>query len=141
MKTEEINNKLPDSNYDLFFDEAVKSWDEAVPLGNGLSGCLIWGDGNPLRLSLDRGDLWDTRPAPETLREDFNYKKLIELVKLGAEKDILSLFDNFYGRAAPTKIPAGHLEIKYACPAEKEILKSYHTKQRRRAGNLKFPCY
>ena len=43
--------------------------DEAVPLGNGLMGGLLWGGGSTLRLSLDRGDLHIARgdlpePAP-----------------------------------------------------------------------------
>ena len=41
----------------------ITSWDEAVPLGNGLLGGLLWGEGTTIRLSLDRGDLWDERPA------------------------------------------------------------------------------
>ncbi len=40
----------------------IRSWDEVLPLGNGLTGGLLWGEGNLIRLSLDRGDLWDERP-------------------------------------------------------------------------------
>ena len=43
----------------------VRSWDEALPLGNGLLGGLLWGEAGTLRLSLDRGDLWDERPHAE----------------------------------------------------------------------------
>ena len=42
----------------------IEKWDEAIPLGNGLLGGLLWGKGNELRLSLDRGDLWDLRQHP-----------------------------------------------------------------------------
>ncbi|MCC6415863.1 MAG: glycoside hydrolase N-terminal domain-containing protein, partial [Opitutaceae bacterium] len=41
----------------------ITLWDEALPLGNGLQGALFWGEANKLRFSLDRGDLWDERPA------------------------------------------------------------------------------
>ena len=34
----------------------ITTWDEALPLGNGLLGGLLWGEGGTLRLSLDRGD-------------------------------------------------------------------------------------
>ncbi|HOO12495.1 MAG TPA: hypothetical protein PK684_06025, partial [Bacillota bacterium] len=60
------------------WDEELKEW--------GLIGAddfdITWDDidGKPLRFSLDRGDLWDTRPAQETKSGDFTYKKLIELV-------------------------------------------------------------
>jgi alpha-L-fucosidase 2 len=34
----------------------VNTWDEALSLGNGLLGGLLWGQDSTLRLSLDRGD-------------------------------------------------------------------------------------
>jgi hypothetical protein len=47
----------------------IKTWDEALPLGNGLTGGLLWGSGNTINLSLDRGDLWDER-LPEIYHLD-----------------------------------------------------------------------
>ena len=48
----------------LVLAAAITTWDEAVPLGNGLLGGLLWGEKNTLRLSLDRGDPWhDGLPA------------------------------------------------------------------------------
>ena len=55
----------PPSEQNLVLAAPIKTWDEAVPLGNGLTGGLLWGEGNVIRLSLDRGDLWDERPAIE----------------------------------------------------------------------------
>ena len=49
----------PDQNLKL--KAPVSRWDDALPLGNGLMGGLLWGEGTMLRLSLDRGDLWDER--------------------------------------------------------------------------------
>ncbi len=63
----------PPTQHDLIFTEAVARWDEAIPLGNGLLGALVWGDGAPLRLSLDRSDLWDLRPVPDWENPDYNY--------------------------------------------------------------------
>ena len=54
---------LPGESLNLRLAAPIKSWDEAVPLGNGLMGGLLWGMDNTVRLSLDRGDLWDERPA------------------------------------------------------------------------------
>lgn len=45
----------------LKLNSPVDRWDEAVPLGNGLIGVLLWGSGRKVKLSLDRGDLWDER--------------------------------------------------------------------------------
>ena len=33
----------------LHYEEPATVWDEAMPLGNGLLGALVWGDGRPLR--------------------------------------------------------------------------------------------
>ena len=115
---QQVNNIIdfiakPDSSNDLYINEAITRWDEAIPLGNGLTGCLIWGEGSPLRFSLDRGDLWDTRVAPEMEEQDFTYKNLIELVKAGDEESIKRRFDDFYSKPTPTKIPAGRIELDY----------------------------
>ena len=100
--------------HNLLFLEPIMKWDEAVPLGNGLTGSLIWGDGNPLRLSLDRGDLWDTRVAPEWLREDCTYSELIELVKSGDRNSIIKRFEKPYEiYPFPTKLSAGRVELGF----------------------------
>ena len=74
-------SRLPSA--ELRYDEPVRRWDEALPLGNGWNGCLIWGDGAPLRFSLDRGDLWDLRRAPEVDAPDFTYREMVRLVREG----------------------------------------------------------
>ena len=56
---------LPITNTNLVLPAPITSWDEAIPLGNGLLGGLFWGEKNTIRLSLDRGDLWDERTFGE----------------------------------------------------------------------------
>ena len=92
----------------LYFDKAVSTWDEAIPLGNGAIGCLIWGEPNSLRLSLDRCDLWDTADAPE-IGGEFTYSNLVHLAKEGNEKEIERIFDKPYSKPRPTKLPAGRI--------------------------------
>lgn len=104
---------------DLQFDKAVPLWDEAIPLGSGLTGCLIYGDGAPLKLSLDRGDLWDCRPAPEVLAPDYTYEELIRLVQEKDQQGIVDRFDDFYSRwPYPTKLPAGNLQLFFEGPKQ-----------------------
>ncbi len=55
----------PTAEHNLVFDSLAKRWDEAIPLGNGWLGALIWQKENKIRMSLDRVDLWDDRPMPE----------------------------------------------------------------------------
>ena len=102
----------PDPAHDLRFDGPIGRWDEALPLGNGLTGALIWGDGAPLRISLDRADLWDLRPVPEWESPDCNYATMRRWVREGRSEDLHRLYAAPYDRRpAPTKIPAGRLEI------------------------------
>ena len=86
-------------------------WDEALPLGNGTLGALVWGDGAPLRISLDRTDLWDLRPVPEYHSADYDYATMQAWEKEGRIEDLLRLYDDPYHRPAPTKIPAGRIAI------------------------------
>lgn len=104
---------------DLDFAEPILCWDEAIPLGSGLTGCLVYGDGAPLKFALDRGDLWDCRPAPEVLAKDYTYETLIQLVKEGKQEDILRRFDKFYEICAtPTKLPAGKVQLIFKSPSD-----------------------
>jgi len=92
----------------------IDTWDEAIPLGNGLQGALIWGEGGTLRLSLDRGDLWDERPAPGNPLAGFTNAKLIQMVAAKDNDGIAQIVDGANAAHHPTKIPAGRIEIDLA---------------------------
>lgn len=90
----------------------IDRWDEGVPLGNGVMGGLLWGGGNTIRLSLDRGDLWDLR-VPEAFKDPrWNYAAMQKMVAEKDEATFHQLFDVPYDTVAyPTKLPGGRLEI------------------------------
>ncbi len=95
---------------DLHFQKTIPVWDEAVPLGNGDIGCLIWGEPSALRFSLDKNDLWDCSGAPEA-KGDFTYAALREFVRRGDQKSIMKAFDDPYNKSTPTKLPAGKIVV------------------------------
>ena len=101
----------PQPKHGLHYETPAKVWDEAMPLGNGLLGALVWGDGVPLRISLDRTDLWDLRPVPQFYTEDYSYERMRQWVAEGRIKDLHRLYDDPYGNPGPTKIPAGRIEL------------------------------
>ena len=101
----------PHPAHNLDFAAPAMIWDEAHPLGNGLLGALVWGDGRPLKISLDRTDLWDLRPVPEYESEDYSYERMRQWVKEGRIEDLHRLYEDPYGNAGPTKIPAGRIEL------------------------------
>lgn len=111
---------LPQPRHGLHFTNAVQVWDEALPLGNGILGALVWGDGQPLRISLDRTDLWDLTPVPEFQSPEYNYATMRQWHEQGRHADLVRLYEEPYNRPAPTKIPAGRIEI--TLPSEARFL-------------------
>jgi alpha-L-fucosidase 2 len=103
----------PKPKHGLHFETPSQTWDEAIPLGNGLLGALVWGDGAPLKISLDRTNLWDLRPVPEFYTKEYSYKTMRQWVKEGRLNDLHRLYDKPYGNPGPTKIPAGRIEITF----------------------------
>ena len=101
----------PSPDHGLHYEAPATVWDEAMPLGNGLLGALVWGDGKPLRISLDRTDLWDLRPVPEFFSEEYSYKMMRRWVRQRRLADLHRLYDDPYGNPGPTKIPAGRIEM------------------------------
>ncbi|MCW3120391.1 MAG: hypothetical protein JWM28_4473 [Chitinophagaceae bacterium] len=100
----------PTAAHNLKFDSLAKRWDEAMPLGNGWLGELIWEKDNKVRLSLDRVDLWDDRPMPDINKLKFNW--VIEQVKKNEYDTVQQLGDVPYEiYPAPTKIPGASIEF------------------------------
>lgn len=104
---------LPGTEHGLHYTVPAATWDEAFPLGNGVLGALVWGEGAPLYVSLDRTDLWDLRPVPEYYSEEYSYAKMRQWEREGRYDELKALYDEPYNRPAPTKIPAGRIEITF----------------------------
>jgi len=126
-----IDTEPVSETFQLNLDEPINRWDEAVPLGNGLIGGLLWGDKNEIRLSLDRGDLWDVRPHPSYIKPGFNYDKVKELALVGKTDQL----NKKYSRANdfPTKLPGGRLVLTLA-PEQKA--QSFHLDMRNAKGRV-----
>src|ERR1700744_5804523 len=100
------------ADHDLQFNALAKQWDEAIPLGNGMLGALVWQKGDHLRFSLDRADLWDQRPMKGLHRQEFSYDWGMGQVHKKHYAPVQQYFDEPYdNEPAPTKIPGGALEF------------------------------
>lgn len=100
------------SGIGLHFSKLPVRWDEAVPLGNGIMGTLVYQKDGKLRLSLDRADLWDLRPVKEFSGPRYNYRTILEGVKKNDLSETYEMIDARTGKdIAPTKIPAGSIEF------------------------------
>jgi len=95
---------------------APKQWHDGFPLGNGTVGAMLWGDGDPLCLTLDRADLWDLRrDAAYESDPDFSYAGLLRLAAEGRFEHAREVFEARYLRnnpIGPTKISIGRAELR-----------------------------
>lgn len=100
----------PSAKNNLVFDSLAIRWDEAMPIGNGMLGALIWQKDNKLRISLDRADLWDERTGVDISK--FNFKWVQQQVAKNEYDTVHRRGDDPYETFPyPTKIPAGALEF------------------------------
>jgi len=107
-----IQTTAQEKKHNLQFDTLAKRWDEALPIGNGMLGALIWEKNGNLRISLDRADLWDERPMKGLHRQEFSFKWVQEQVAKKQYDTVQKLFDRPYDREpAPSKIPGGAIEV------------------------------
>ena len=87
----------------------IRRWDNALPLGNGLTGGLLWGEGSELRLSLDRGDLWDERGNADVYDPARNLQTKLNSIREQDRETWTKYFDATYYDSQWTKIPGARL--------------------------------
>lgn len=96
-------------------------WDFPLPrvhtgmlLGNAVTGVMIWGEGNILRLTLGRADLWDHRGGM-SWRTGHNLGNIRNLLESNDEPGLRALFAAEPAGAGqpsrPSIIPVGRLEL------------------------------
>lgn len=93
-----------------------------VPLGNALLGALVWGEGNRLRITLGRADLWDHRGGMKWTGEQ-NYAAIRDCLEKNDEERLRSLFET--GTTPPpgqprrpSLIPIGRVDLDLGKKAE-----------------------
>lgn len=105
---------MPNSTV-LWYTSHAKAWTQALPIGNGTIGAMIYGNPKKEKLCLNHDELWSGIPkntvkdgAPES------FKKARELALKGrfheAQKEIQ---DNFQGEFTETYMTLAALEINF----------------------------
>ena len=85
-----------DARSGLLLAAPISRWDEAIPIGNGLLGGLLWGEQSRLVLSLDRGDLWDERLPASYGLPSWTWATMQQQVRSGAMDQFHAMFDDPY---------------------------------------------
>jgi alpha-L-fucosidase 2 len=89
-----------------------------MPIAGGEIGAMVWGDGHPLILTLDRYDVWDLRSwKPDSLR--YHFERWRKLIEEGRASEIREEFETKHWAErdrgevpSPTRLPLGRLEIE-----------------------------
>ncbi len=117
---------VPAAAHDLVFKTLAQTWDEALPLGNGMVGALVWRKDGKVRLSLDRADLWDLRPMENLKGPEWTWRWVSKRWRGNDYKAVQDRFDRPYDvNPAPTKIPAGAIEFDLAGFGEPESVRLF----------------
>jgi len=115
------NENVPSEQYNMKFTQLAETWDEAIPLGDGMLGALVWEKDKKLRLSMDRADLWDLRPMENFNKPEWRYSWVKEQWQKKNYSKVQELFDLPYDQdPAPSKIPGGALEFNTSSLGEVE---------------------
>lgn len=102
----------PPAEATILFTKLPTTWDQGLPLGNGMQGALIWQKGNAVRFALDRADLWDERPIKNFDRAEFSFDWVKRQWLGNNYKKVQELFDEPYEKeAGPTRIPGAAFEM------------------------------
>lgn len=84
----------------LWYDAPAKNWNEALPLGNGKLGVMVFGNTNSERIQLNDDSLWPGAPGdwndPEGTKDDLD--TIRSLLINGLEEAADSMFVNKFSR-------------------------------------------
>lgn len=99
----------------IYYDVPAKRWNEALPLGNGFTGIMIYGSLKNEKLCFNDGTLWSGYPknydSPESLKYLNEVRRLIFEGK-NSEADSLceKKMTGFYSEAF---MPLGEIDLKF----------------------------
>ncbi|MBK8141244.1 MAG: glycoside hydrolase family 95 protein [Chitinophagaceae bacterium] len=91
----EIDGKSYNPSTLLWYTEPAKKWDEALPVGNGRLGAMVFGKNGEERIQLNEETYWSGGPYSTVVKG--GYKVLPEIQKLVFEEKYLAAH-NLFGR-------------------------------------------
>jgi alpha-L-fucosidase 2 len=92
---EKINSKAFNPSTLLWYDSPAKKWEEALPVGNGRLGAMVFGKNGEERIQLNEETYWSGGPYSTVVKG--GYKVLPQIQKLVFEEKYLEAH-NLFGR-------------------------------------------
>ncbi|MCI2048550.1 MAG: glycoside hydrolase family 95 protein [Lachnospiraceae bacterium] len=103
------------SNSILWYKEPAQFWNEALPLGNGIMGAMIYSDPVNEKIMLNNETLWSGFPRDYHNNEAYsNLTKVRGLILEGKEKEAQNIMEaHMQGRFNESFLPMGEITIGY----------------------------
>jgi len=101
--------------HDMVYEAAPLEWEQGFLLGNGNLGAVMWGDGAPMKITLNRMDTWDERENLD-FGPDRNYRSLRKLLDEGQFAEAAKLYHThreWTGLPYPTNILIGRALLEF----------------------------
>ena len=114
-----VGCKKDNTEYDvvLWYDKPATDWYDALPIGNGTMGAMVYGGIKTEQLQLNENTLYSDEPGQSYLEIDIaksldRVKKLIKQNDFQKVNEIVK--EEWLGRAQPTYQPFGNLFIEFS---------------------------
>lgn len=107
---------IKDYDVKLWYDQPAADWYEALPIGNGTLGGMIYGGIKTEQLQLNENTLYSGEPGRRHVNIDItkNLEKVKSLIKEGKLDEVNKIVgDEWIGRAQPCYQPFGNLFIEF----------------------------
>ena len=99
----------------VWYNNPARYFEEAMPIGNGKIGAMVYGKTDVEKISLNEDSLWTGYPFADGDNENAydNYKKMRREFEQGNVKEAESILEKgFVGNQVQSYLPAGNLFIK-----------------------------
>ncbi|MDE7185336.1 MAG: hypothetical protein K2O40_12940 [Lachnospiraceae bacterium] len=99
--------------HDMIFEEPAARWEQGVFMGNGMLGTVVWGGGDsPMKISLDRADIWEIRNEVPDYMNGYTWKTFSECMEKQDYDRFFKIFvDRQEGCPRPTRFHIGRMEF------------------------------
>ncbi len=119
----------------LWYKKPARIWQQALPIGNGHTGVMIYGGKRKEKLSFNDGTLWSGYPKDQTNPESLKFlNKVRELIFAGKNSEALTMTEKkLCGAYSEAFMPLGDLKLKFSnkffkgYKRELDLLKAIHT--------------
>lgn len=99
----------------LFYKKKAKHWEEALPVGNGRLGAMVFGNLKNERIALNEDSLWSGYPKDFNNKSAHNYLGEIRKAVFSGDHETAKKIanENMHGHWSEAYLPFGDLVINY----------------------------